>query len=506
MTMTFYQYLISFVLVVCISSCSGFFQEVTQSGKRNWRGVATSSDGTKQAAVVLGGSIWLSTDSGNTWNEHDNENITTNPWMAVTSSNTGEILMAANFDEGLYVSSNSGLDWDMMTDGGRFQDVACSEDCKYAVAAINNGFIYTSSDYGQTWYDDNNAGYRFWEAVASDSTGQYLIAILNDYIYTSQDYGKIWTPNNKKGIWKDCTSDSTGKYLVIVENGGYIYTSDDYGGTWQKTSAPYEYWYSVTSSSSGKQLFAGADGVDIYASDDYGSTWYRNNAGAQKWWSIATDEDGDMAIAGAYYEYLYIEKNPPLTEEIASCFAADSVLTLRNQKQISIGDVKVGDEILGSDRYGNLSFSKVVAIPHGPNIREANFVHLFTSKGRDLKISLDHLILYSPTCSMNDLFIQKASDLSTGGCILEEKYELDSITNIEIVRSKGLYTVVAMEEYIIVNGLIVSPFAVTHTFASLFYDYTYRFMFRGFNLTLGDTNGVAKGLLSFATYFSEMLM
>ena len=37
------------------------------SGSLNWRTIAASADGTKLAAVVFGGQIYTSTDSGVTW-------------------------------------------------------------------------------------------------------------------------------------------------------------------------------------------------------------------------------------------------------------------------------------------------------------------------------------------------------------------------------------------------------------------------------------------------------
>ena len=507
-SITVVHQLLLFILILCHcnNGCWAFFQEVQESGKRNWRGVAASSDGTRQAAVVLGGSIWLSQDSGASWNEHDNVNISSNPWMAITSSSSGEYLMAANFDEGIWVSSDYGLQWYKTQEKGAFQDVACSSDGKFAVAAINNGFIYTSDDYGEYWSDDNNAGWRFWTAVASDSTGQYLIAILNDYIYTSQDYGKVWTPMYKEGIWNDCASDSTGQYLVIVENGGYIYTSNDYGSSWNSNDSPYEYWYSVASTSDGQLLFAGADSVDVYASDDYGSTWYRNYAGNQKWWSLATNSDGDIAIAGAYDEYLYVGQNPTLTEKLVSCFAVDSTLTLRNGKLVAIDDIKVGDEVLSIDRYGMSSFSPVVVVPHAKNKLMANFVYFLTEKGRDLKLSADHLIMYSPSCRTNDMFLHKASDLVSGGCVVDEKNSFDVIKDIEIKKGRGVYTVVTMKEYIVVNGLTASPFAASHIVGSLFYDCTFRFLFKWCNIYLGETNWTVMTFLDTVTEMSEKLL
>jgi hypothetical protein len=50
-------------------ACSGSYTwtDRTASGSRKWNGVASSSDGSKLAAVVYTGNLYTSTDSGATW-------------------------------------------------------------------------------------------------------------------------------------------------------------------------------------------------------------------------------------------------------------------------------------------------------------------------------------------------------------------------------------------------------------------------------------------------------
>ena len=46
----------------------------------------------------------------------------------------------------------------------------------------------------------------------------------------------------------------------------------------------------------------------------------------------------------------------------------------------------------------------------------------------------------------------------------------DMVFNVETVQGKGLYTIVTKEEYVVVNGIIASPFAVNHMLANLYYN------------------------------------
>src|ERR1700680_2365947 len=53
----------------------------------NWLSITSSSDGTKRAAVVSGGDIWTSTDSGATWT--DQTDAGSRQWISITSSSDG---------------------------------------------------------------------------------------------------------------------------------------------------------------------------------------------------------------------------------------------------------------------------------------------------------------------------------------------------------------------------------------------------------------------------------
>ena len=57
---------------------------------QDWSGITMSSDGTKLAAVVTGGNIWTSTDSGETWTS----TASTQDWRGITMSSDGTKLYA----------------------------------------------------------------------------------------------------------------------------------------------------------------------------------------------------------------------------------------------------------------------------------------------------------------------------------------------------------------------------------------------------------------------------
>ncbi|EWM24799.1 hypothetical protein Naga_100354g7 [Nannochloropsis gaditana] len=66
--------------------------EQTAAGTRGWDSIASSSDGTKLAAVVYNGVIWTSTDAGVSWTERDAAG--TRDWMSIASSSDGMVRLS----------------------------------------------------------------------------------------------------------------------------------------------------------------------------------------------------------------------------------------------------------------------------------------------------------------------------------------------------------------------------------------------------------------------------
>jgi Hint module len=135
----------------------------------------------------------------------------------------------------------------------------------------------------------------------------------------------------------------------------------------------------------------------------------------------------------------------------------------------------VGDRVLSADAAGRTSYSDVVYVPHGANSDDALFTHITTASGRDIKMTPSHIILAGPCHSSASLPLTYASSVSVGDCVMTISGE-DMVSTVETVRGKGLYTVVTKEEYVVVNGIVASPFAANHMLANLYYN-IHRFVY-----------------------------
>lgn len=110
-----------------------------------WTSVASSANGSNLVAASTTG-IFISSDSGMTWVSN---NLAA---QAVASSADGTKLTAVQNYGGIYVSTNSGVTWQPTTaPNSQWDSVASSADgTKLAAACF---YIYTSSNSGATKYE-----------------------------------------------------------------------------------------------------------------------------------------------------------------------------------------------------------------------------------------------------------------------------------------------------------------------------------------------------------------
>jgi photosystem II stability/assembly factor-like uncharacterized protein len=210
---------------------------------------------------------------------------------------------------------------------------------------FQTGFLYISSNYGQTWTKKDEIGQGYWSKVANSDNGQYALAVdLNNCVYKSSDYGNTWTKITNYPspfVWVDVPSKQNFKSCALSSNGqvqvitmtttgfprndppyvgqlrafGYMYISYDYGSTWTIRSAiqndPYDYdlresYNSVDVSASGGVIVVEvkpAGGVvAMYRSFDSGSSWaesfFTSNNPSFK--QISMTADGGEVVAASY--------------------------------------------------------------------------------------------------------------------------------------------------------------------------------------------------------------
>lgn len=152
------------------------------------------------------------------------------------------------------------------------------------------------------------------------------------------------------------------------------------------------------------------------------------------------------------------------TKGSRTCFSGeDMVKTEAGEKYFR--DLEVGEAVLSANRDGELSYSSVVFIPHGENDHRTRFVELKTAKGKVIKMTRRHLL---PICSGE---LMAAQDLKLGACLRTVDGD-DEVVFKEETHVNGVYTAVTEQEFIVVNGIIASPFASPSAMAHAMYNET----------------------------------
>jgi len=220
------------------------------------------------------------------------------------------------FEEGVCPGHTNGVplvaNWEQLTNSGSrtWRDVASSDDGTRLAAVPGSGYVYTSSDSGETWVQQTGSGSRSWNNITSSADGTRLAAITSNYIYISTNSGVTWTQATTSPAsinWQAIASSNDGLKLVAVSTGGsgyYAYTSTDGGATWtQRTGTGLSGWQSVASSGDGNHLLissggGGSNGFIKY-SHDSGATWTSvTSLGTQSRWGTAISDDGQIMYAG----------------------------------------------------------------------------------------------------------------------------------------------------------------------------------------------------------------
>lgn len=187
-------------------------------------------------AVDQGTYIATSNDGGSTWNEQYNPDKHT--WASITSSADGTKLAAVG-DSHIYISTDSGVKWKQVEnlDNIAWQSISLSADGTKLAAAPLRDCIYISNDSGATWIKKTASGIANWVSITSSSDGTKLAAATNKeevvdgqssysgYVYVSSDNGDTWVNKTPEGgrNWRSITSSASGSKIFAGSPNRYVF-------------------------------------------------------------------------------------------------------------------------------------------------------------------------------------------------------------------------------------------------------------------------------------------
>jgi len=253
----------------------------------NLTGVAMSSTGKYQTAVVQGNSttspvqegyIYTSSDNGHTWTK--NTSAPSNGWYGVAVSGNGKYQLAL---------PNS------------------------YKSAPDNGFLYISSDYGETWSPQTGPGEQLWLNAAISASGQVMAAVVfgtlpdtNTKTTSAQEEGTVPSPVLPSFFHRETFITRSSDEALA----GAVYLSKDYGQTWFPVPNLSDFFTCVAMSSDGTYLTVGAQNCfyapaipkPLYTSSDGGINWLIRNTDTDNWLGVAMSGDGQYQCALSYLQ------------------------------------------------------------------------------------------------------------------------------------------------------------------------------------------------------------
>lgn len=147
----------------------------------------------------------------------------------------------------------------------------------------------------------------------------------------------------------------------------------------------------------------------------------------------------------------------------------------------------------------------MIYLPHPVNDQLSTFIDLPFDDAEEgsLLLTPDHLILAGECEGSAELVLRASQSVKVGDCLMNKRGEKVRVLNASETRSRGVYTVVTGEAYVVVGGVVASPFAVNHFIVNKFYD-LHRLVHRlapalAKSFMLSSLNQLAAAIADFAT-------
>lgn len=297
------------LVVRCLGVLSDFSNWTAVSEVRGWVDITTGNEGSLLAAVVNQGFIYLSFDSGLTWNQRGDARA----WTAIATSANGSLLAAVATNDFIYISSDNGTSWLPTAYAKNWQSVAVSLTGEVIAACAYTDVVYISTDRGVSWAGRGGSA----PIVAMSGDGSIIFAAQSPgNIYVTYNYGSVWTATGAPSKqWRSLAVSVDGIHLAAAEAiNGYIWLSSDTGSSWRQSAAPLAAWVGISCSYDGSHIAASTFNGNIHISSNFGASW-TSTAPTLAWGPTAISLCGGHVAAVVYAGSVYTSSidSVPLT-------------------------------------------------------------------------------------------------------------------------------------------------------------------------------------------------
>jgi photosystem II stability/assembly factor-like uncharacterized protein len=238
-------------------------------------------------------------------------------WSGLHLSADGSRLVAISNNVAIYVSTNSGASWNLRLTPGfggqTFGPVVASADGTKLAVAGNSLAVLTSTNWGQTWVTNFSPSSPGFTSMAGSADARMLVANFEFSFYLSTNSGASWTnissrlpPTEVRSV--GCAA-ADGSVWVIMADAGLVISTNS-GATWSLNyyNGNPIHALQVASSADGTKFIAAQTGAypgGIYLSANTGATWqYFTNGGPPSYYIAASADGCQTAASGTNGIYL----------------------------------------------------------------------------------------------------------------------------------------------------------------------------------------------------------
>ncbi len=269
----------------------------TNSGNSNWADVTTSDDGSVVAVADSSDDVIISLDYGQTWST-STPTTTSMSWSKIDVSADGSTVALTG--DHIYISTNTGSTWTEMQPAGTstqaWWGVEVSDDGSVMLATIDNSSdVYVSTTTGSTWYLTQPTTTVGFYATALSSDGSTM-AVAGDpgFIYTSTDYGQTWTPRHTSELWWEMSMSDDGSKIFAVDLNDTINISSNSGVSWSVVTVPdFPTLSGISNSADGTKVVLSDLNGELFTSTSTGQTWTRQLSVSGLGWDLFADSSDD---------------------------------------------------------------------------------------------------------------------------------------------------------------------------------------------------------------------
>ncbi|MFA7362071.1 MAG: T9SS type A sorting domain-containing protein [Candidatus Kapaibacterium sp.] len=230
-------------------------------------------------AGTTGKGVFRSSNGGASW-DSVNSGLT-NRWVMCLYTENDVIYAgteSSSFSRGgLYKSTNYGESWDSTSLMGKWVSYLYFSGVNKYAATYYNG-IYRSTNNGVNWVQINSGLLSLSIGCITELNGDLFVGTKSNGVYKSSNYGDYWYATSLYGTYINSLAVLNNTLYAGAGSDG-VWRSTDDGINWAPVNTGIGFTYVWSLVTSGTNIFAGTEQDGVFLSTNNGNFWIAKNTG-----------------------------------------------------------------------------------------------------------------------------------------------------------------------------------------------------------------------------------